>query len=317
MSSISEFVKKVRRGNPGDTIFQSVALLFSLILPITIIAIFVVLWSQSGPSREAYGLDFIWDATWSNGDQEFGALTLIYGTIVTAFLAILLAGPIGLGIAAFLVEIAPPRVNAVVGFIVEILAAIPSIVYGLWGFYFFAPFLRDLVVPPLQATLGWLPLFQGSFALSTIFTAFLVLFVMILPTVAAISRDVLNAVPREQREALLALGATRWEMFSKAVLPYARNGVLGAVLLGLGRATGETIAVTYVLGNSQVIFTSLFDQGSSMAQAIASQFGTSTSDLKRSALLEIGMLLFLLTFLINVGARLLVRGASGQPTGSR
>lgn len=317
MSKLSRFFKNVRRGNKGDTVFQSIALLFSLILPLAILAIFVVLWRQSEISRERFGISFLWDATWSNSDQVFGALTVIYGTLVTSGIAILLAGPVGVGIAAYLAEIASPRINAVMGFIVEILAAIPSIVYGIWGFFVFAPFLRDWVVPPIKATLGWTPIFSGDFVLSTVFTASLVLSVMILPTVASISRDVFNAVPNTQREGMLALGATRWEMFRTAVLPYARSGVLGAVLLGLGRAVGETIALTYVLGNAQVMFTSLFQQGSSMAQAIASLFGTSTSNVLRSSLLEIGLILFLVTFLINVGARLLVRTVGNQPSGSR
>ncbi|WP_235401342.1 phosphate ABC transporter permease subunit PstC [Rubrobacter aplysinae] len=316
ISKISELFKNLRRGNKGDTVFQGLTLLLSLILPLAILAIFVVLWRQSEVSREMFGIGFLWDPTWSNGDQVFGALTVIYGTLVTSGIAILLAGPIGVGIAAFLVEIASPRINSVVGFIVEILAAIPSIVYGIWGFFVFAPFLRDWVVPPLQATLGWTPIFAGDFVLSTVFTASLVLSVMILPTVASISRDVLSAVPDTQREGMLALGATRWEMFKTAVLPYARSGVLGAILLGLGRAVGETIALTYVLGNAQVMFTSLFQQGSSMAQAIASLFGASTSDVLRSSLLEIGLILFLITFLINVGARLLVSGISNQPSES-
>ena len=315
MSSISRTFKKLGKGNKGDKIFQGLTLLLSCILPLTIITIFVILWRQSELSREMFGISFIWDPTWSNGDQVFGALTVIYGTLVTSAIAILLAGPVGLGIAAYLAEIASPRINVVMGFIVEILAAIPSIVYGIWGFFVFAPFLRDWVVPPIQATLGWTPIFAGNFALSTVFTASLVLSVMILPTVASISRDVLNAVPNTQREGMLALGATRWETFRTAVLPYARSGVLGAVLLGLGRAVGETIALTYVLGNAQVMFTSLFQQGSSMAQAIASLFGTSTSDVLRSSLLEIGLILFLVTFLINVGARLLVAGVGRQPSG--
>ncbi len=315
MSAISEFFKKFRRGNPGDAIFQFIALVVSLVLPLTILAIFVVLWRQSEISREEFGIGFIWDPTWSNGEQVFGALTVIYGTLVTSFVAILLAGIVGVGIAAFLAEIAPPRVNAVVGFFVEILAAIPSIVYGIWGFFVFAIFLRDWIVPPIQFLFGWIPIFEGNFVLSTIFTASLVLAVMILPTVAAISRDVLNAVPNTQREAMLALGATRWEMFRGAVLPYAKSGVLGAILLGLGRAMGETIALTYVLGNAQVMFTSLFQQGSSMAQAIASLFGASTSQVLRSSLLEIGLILFVLTFLVNVAARLLVRNTSARSGG--
>ncbi len=314
MSAISEFFKKFRRGNSGDAVFQLVALVFSLVMPVTILAIFIVLWQESEISRQEFGISFLWDKTWSNSDQVFGALTVIYGTLVTSAVAILLAGPVGVGIAAFLTEIASPRVNSVVGFFVEILAAVPSIVYGIWGFFVFAVFLRDWIVPPIQFLFGWIPVFQGNFTLSTIFTASLVLSVMILPTVAAISRDVLNAVPRDQREAMLALGSTRWEMFSMAVLPYARGGVLGAILLGVGRAMGETIALTYVLGNAQVLFTSFFQQGSSMAQAIASLFGASTSNVLRSSLLEIGLLLFVLTFLINVGARFLVTSMSNQPS---
>lgn len=316
MRAISEFFKKFRRGNPGDAVFQFIALIFSLVLPLTIVAIFVVLWQQSEVAREEFGIGFLWDPTWSDSEEVYGALTVIYGTMVTSGIAILLAGPIGLGIAAYLAEIAPPRLNSVVGFVIEILAAIPSIVYGIWGFFTFAVFLRDWIVPPIKFLFGWLPIFQGNFVLATVFTASLVLSVMILPTVAAISRDVLNAVPGDQREAMLAMGATRWEMFNKAVLPYAKSGVVGAVLLGLGRAVGETIALTLVLGNAQVIFTSLFQQGSSMAQVIASQFNTTTSEVLRPALLEIGLILFLITFLINVGARLLVRGLSSQPTGS-
>ena len=312
MNSVSELFKKIRQGNRGDTIFQALALFVSLILPLTIVAIFVVLWRQSEISREQFGIGFIWDPTWSNGDQVFGALSVIYGTMVTSFIAIFLAGIVGVGIAAFLAEIAPPRVNAVVGFFVEILAAIPSIVYGIWGFFVFALFLRDWIVPPTQFLLGWIPIFQGNFVLSTVFTASFVLSVMILPTVAAISRDVLNAVPNAQREAMLALGSTRWEMFRGAVLPYAKRGILGAILLGLGRAMGETIALTYILGNSQKMFTSLFQQGSSMAQSIASLFGASTSNVLRSSLLEIGLVLFVLTFLVNVAARLLVGKTAGQ-----
>lgn len=317
MSAISNYLKRFRQGNTGDSVFQLIALIVSLVMPLTIIAIFVVLWRQSEISREMFGISFLWDPTWDNGRQVFGALTVIYGTLVTSFIAIILAGTVGLGVAAFLAEIAPPRVNRVVGFFVEILAAIPSIVYGIWGFFVFAIFLREWIVPPIKFLFGWAPIFEGTFRLSTVFTASLVLSIMILPTVAAISRDVLNAVPDSQREAMLALGATRWEMFRYAVLPYVKNGVLGAVLLGLGRAMGETIALTYVLGNAQVMFTSLFQQGSSMAQSIASLFGASTSNVLRSSLLEIGLILFLLTFLVNVGARALTGDTTPKSGGSQ
>ena len=312
MNAISDFFKKFRRGNTGDSVFQLIALTVSLVMPLTILAIFVVLWRQSEISREMFGVSFLWDPTWSNSEQVFGALTVIYGTLVTSLIAIILAGVVGLGIAAFLAEIAPPRVNRIVGFFVEILAAIPSIVYGIWGFFVFAIFLREWIVPPIRFLFGWAPIFEGTFRISTVFTASLVLSVMVLPTVAAISRDVLNAVPDSQREAMLALGATRWEMFRGAVLPYVKSGILGAILLGLGRAMGETIALTYVLGNAQVLFTSFFQQGSSMAQAIASLFGASTSNVLRSSLLEIGLILFVITFLVNVGARFLTGDTSSK-----
>jgi phosphate transport system permease protein len=230
-------------------------------------------------------------------------------------MAILLAGPVGVGIAAYLVEIAPARVNQIVGFIVELLAAIPSIVYGLWGFFVLSPFLREYVVPPLQAVLGWLPLFSGTFFGPTVFTAGIVLAIMILPTVAAVSRDVIRAVPRDQREAMLALGATRWEMFRHAVLPYAKSGVLGAMILGLGRAAGETMAVTFIIGNSPQLFSSLFEQGATLASIIAGQF-PEAGGILLSVLIELGMILFVITILINVSARLMVSLLSKRPRGA-
>jgi phosphate transport system permease protein len=296
----------LRRGNLGDAIFQLVALLFGLSVLVITGGIILELWLQSSAAREEYGLSFLWRTEYNPGGNEFGALPFIYGTLVTAFISILLAGPVGVGIAAYLVEIAPRRLNGIVGFVVELLAAIPSIVYGMWGFFVLAPWLRDYIVPPVQATLGWLPLFSGSFFGPTVFTASIVLAIMILPTVAAISRDVIQAVPDSQREAMLALGATRWEMFSRAVLPYAKNGVLGAMILGMGRAAGETMAVTFIIGNVPEIFTSLFDQGATMASIIAGQFPEASSGLFLSSLIEIGLILFIVTVVINVGARLLV-----------
>ena len=254
------FLKKLGRGHTSDTIFAGVTLFFGLSILALMVGIVYQLWLQSSISREEFGLSFLWSAEYDPANNQYGALPFIYGTLVTAFIAILLAGPVGVGIAAFLVEIAPARVNRVVGFVVELLAAIPSIVYGLWGFFALAPFLREYVVPPLQGVLGWTPLFSGTFFGPTVFTASIVLAIMILPTVAAVSRDVIRAVPGDQREAMLALGATRWEMFRMAVLPYAASGVLGAVILGLGRAAGETMDVTFIIGSRAQIFTSLFDQ---------------------------------------------------------
>ena len=279
------------------------------------IGIVFELWVQTSVSRQEYGWSFIWRSEYNPGANEFGALPFIYGTLVSALFAIILAGPVGIGIAAYLVEIAPQGLNRIVGFVVELLAAIPSIVYGLWGFFVLAPWLRDYVVPPLQAILGWTPLFAGTFFGPSVFAAGIILAIMILPTVAAISRDVIRAVPDDQREGMLALGATRWEMFRRAVLPYAKNGVLGAMILGLGRAAGETMAVTFIIGNRPEIFSSLLEPGATMASIIAGQFPEARGGLFLSSLIEIGLILFVVTIVINVGARLLVMLLSRGPGG--
>jgi phosphate transport system permease protein len=299
----------------GDAAFRLVALLFALSLLVITGGIIFELWVQSSLSRQEFGWSFLWSTAFDPQGRNFGALTFIYGTVVSSILAILVAGPIGVGIAAYLVEIAPRRLNQVVGFVVELLAAVPSIVFGLWGIFVFAPWLRDYIVPPLEALLGWTPLFSGTFYGPSVLAAGMVLAIMILPTVAAISRDVIRAVPDAQREAMLALGATRWEMFSRAVLPYARNGITGAIILGLGRAAGETMAVTLIIGNAPRIFTSLFEPGATMASIIANNFNEAGSEIFRAALIEIGLILFVVTFIINIGARLLVSLFSREPEG--
>lgn len=307
--------KKLRQGNLGDSIFGVVVFLFGVSMLAIIFGVVFQLWLQSGLAREEFGWSFIWSTAYRPGEEEFGALTFIYGTLVTAGFAILIAGPVGIGIAAFLVEISPMRINRIVGFLVEMLAAIPSIVYGLWGFFVLAPFLGDYIVPVIQALFGWIPVFRGNFVPATVFTASVVLAIMILPTVAAISRDVIRAVPDDQREAMLALGSTRWEMFRRAVLPYARNGVLGAIILGLGRAAGETMAVTFIIGNSPQIFTSFFSQGSTIASQIAAQFPEAGTGLTLGVLMYLGLILFVITIIINVGARLLVALLARGPKG--
>ena len=309
------FLKRLRRGNIGDNVFGVVVFLFAVAILAIMFGIVFQLWIQSVPSREAFGWHFIWSTAYDLQKDEYGAGAFIYGTLVTAFIALLLAGPIGIGIAAFLVEIAPQRVNRILGSLVELLAAIPSIVYGLWGLYALNPFLKDVVAGPLSATLGWLPIFCGDFVGTSVLTASVVLAIMVLPTVAAVSRDVLRAVPDSQREAMLALGSTRWEMFSRAVLPYARNGVLGAVILGLGRAAGETMAVTLIIGNNPRIFTSLYDQGATIASQIASKWSEASGELTLPVLLELGLILFAITVTINVTARLMVTLLSRGPKG--
>lgn len=307
-------LKVLRRGHTGDTIFAGVALLFGFAIIALMVGIVFELWQESVAARQEFGWSVLWSAEYRPGEEIYGALPFVYGTLVTAFIAILIAGPIGVGIAAYLVEVAPDRVNRVVGFIVELLAAVPSIVYGLWGLFALAPFMREYVVPPLQATFGWVPLFQGTYVGPTVFTASIVLSIMILPTVAAVSRDVIRAVPRDQREAMLALGSTRWEMFRMAVLPYATSGVLGAIILGLGRAAGETMAVTFIIGNSPQLFSSLFDQGATMASQIAGQF-PEAGGITLSFLVELGLILFFITIIINISARLIVGLVSKSPKG--
>ena len=303
-----------RRGNLGDTIFAVVAFVFGISILAIMAGIVFQLWLQSGPARDRFGWAFLWTAVYDVRHDNYGAGAFIYGTLVTAFIAMLLAGPIGVGIAAFLAEIAPKRVDRIVGSLVELLAAIPSIVYGLWGFYALNGFLRDFIGPPLSAAFGWLPLFSGEFVGTSVLTASVVLSIMVLPTVAAVSRDVLRAVPDAQREAMTALGATRWEMFSRAVLPYARSGVLGAGILALGRAAGETMAVTFIIGNNPQIFSSLYQQGATIASQIASKWSEATEN-TLPVLLELGLVLFAITITINVTARLMVTVLSGGPKG--
>ncbi len=310
-----DLLKQVRRGNTGDVIYKVLAYLFGLALLGIVVAIIWELWVQSAFARQEFGISFLWSTSFDPVQAQFGALQFIQGTLVTAVVAVSLAAPLGIGIAAFLVEIAPRRVNAVVGFLVEMLAAIPSVVYGLWGIFVLAPFLRDYVAPWLTATLGWTPMFSGSFSGYSVFTASLVLTIMILPTAAAITRNVLQAVPKEQREGMLALGATRWEMFSQAVLPYAKGGVIGAMALALGRAAGETMAVTIIIGNARRIFTSMFEQGATIASVIAGNFTDADSGAYVSSLFLLGLILFAMTFTINVLARLLIKATSSGPTG--
>jgi phosphate transport system permease protein len=268
--------------------------------------------SQSWLSIETYGLGFLWGRVWEPTPStpgvppSFGALPLIWGTLVTSGIALLLGVPISLGIGLALSEFSPKRFNYLVSFFVELLAAIPSVIYGLWGIFVLIPFLRQFVYPSLQTVLGFIPIFQGEIHGPSVLTAGVVLAIMIIPTVAAISRDVISAVPNAQREAIIALGATRWET-SRVVISYARSGVIGAIILGLGRAVGETMAVTMVIGNSFSLFTSLFKPGSTLSSIIANEFTeASTPPVYISALIEVGLILFVLALVINALARLII-----------
>jgi len=271
------------------------------------------LWADSALSRQAFGLSFLTSTEWDPAiDQAFGALPFIQGTLVTSALALIIAVPIGIGVAIFLSELAPPWLRAPLGMLVELLAAIPSVVYGLWGLFVFIPVIVKPLGVALDQSLGFLPLFAGPIYGPSRLAAGLLLAIMILPTIAAVGRDVITAVPRAQREGALAVGATHWETIAQVVLPYARSGLLGAVVLGLARALGETIAVTMVIGNNLDLSASLLHPGYTMASIIANEFTEATFDLYLNALIEIGLVLFVLSLIINFVARLLIWRVSRQ-----
>jgi len=269
------------------------------------------------PAFSRFGLGFITSSEWNVPAGRFGAAPAIFGTIVSSVIALVLATPLAIGVAIFLSEFAPPWLQQPVAFLVDLLAAIPSVVYGLWGIFVLIPLLRDPVIPFLRDTLhlGATPFFAGPAYGPSMLAAGVILAIMSLPYISAVSREVLRAVPRSQREAALALGATRWEMIWDAVLPNARSGIIGGVILGLGRALGETMAVTMVIGNRAEISASLLAPGYTMASLIANEFSEATSDLHLSALMAVGGVLFLITIVVNGIARWLVwtveRGAAG------
>ncbi len=258
---------------------------------------------------------FLLGRDWDPGIDSFGALPFIYGTVVTSVVAIAIALPISVGLAVFLVEMGPARLRPVVSFLIETLAAIPSVVYGLWGLFVVVPMLRDPVEPALAKALGFLPLFRGPPIGLGYLAAGVILAIMILPTIASVTIEVLRTVPPQLREGAYALGATRWEAIRLAVLPYARGGVIGAALLGLGRALGETMAVTMLIGNSPEIHASLLSPGYSLPSVIANEFAEATGGVHVAALAGLGLVLFGITVLLNAAARLLVHAVEAGPAG--
>jgi phosphate transport system permease protein len=281
-------------------------MLIAAVLVVVIVgSMIVALAAESMLSVRAFGFGFLTGRQWNPIKGNFGALPFIYGTVVSSLIALLISVPLSLGIAIFLVEQAPHYVARPVGFLVELLAAIPSVVYGLWGIFVLAPFLRTHVEPALAHWLGWLPLFQGSITGVGLLTGGIILAIMVTPIISAVVRDVLTAVPGSQREAALALGATKWEMI-RVVLVNGAPGIAGAVILGLGRALGETMAVTMVIGNRPQISASVFEPSYTIASVIANEFTEATQDLYLSALVELGLILFFVTFVVNGIARVLV-----------
>lgn len=269
----------------------------------------------SWPALTEFGWRFIFGRRWDAVHEVFGALPFIYGTIASSLLALLLAVPLGVGAAIYLAELAPPWIRVPLSFMIELLAAVPSVVYGLWGLFVMAPWLRSTVEPWLEHYFGFLPFFRGPAFGVGVLAAGIILAIMILPIISSVSREVMLAVPDSLREAMLALGATRWETTWRVVLPYGRSGLIGATILGLGRALGETMAATMVIGNSLDMSLSLFHPANTMASIIVNEFAEAVSDLHTAVLIEITLILFIITLILNVLARLLVWRVASMPVG--
>jgi phosphate transport system permease protein len=302
----------------GDRAFKLILLCAASLIPILLGFLVFELWTGSRLAMAKFGLDFVGTSVWDPVAGQFGAFPLIFGTLLSSLIALAIAVPLSLGVAIYLTEFAPKMVRQPVAFVIGLLAAIPSVVYGLWGIFVLVPVLRKTAFPFLRDVFGFLPLFQGPIYGPSMLAAGIILAVMVMPYVMSVSREVLLAVPNSQREAALALGATRWEAVITAVLPYARSGIVGAIILGLGRALGETMAVTMLIGNRHEVAASLFAPGYTMAAAIANEFSEAATDLHFSALTYVAFLLFVLTVLVNAGARLLIwRVARGSGAGSQ
>ena len=313
-SPIREFLSKRGSGKLADNAFAGVMLLCALSIFVIVIGIATILIMRSNMAIVKFGWSFFKGQNWDPVSGDFGALPFIFGTLATSFLALLMAVPLALGVAIFLTELCPQRLRAPISFLTELLAAIPSVVYGLWAVFVLVPLVQNPIGPLLVKYLGWTGLFGGPNFGVGLLTASIILAIMILPIISSLTRDMMMAVPNHQREAVLALGATRWEMIRTGVLRNARIGIVGAVILGLGRALGETMAVAMTIGNHAVISKSLFAPGNTLASAIANEFSEATDDLYLSALIEIGLALFLVTIVVNAFARLLVWMVTrGQP----
>jgi phosphate transport system permease protein len=292
----------------GDRVFYLCTLVFAVLVLALLIGIALALIYDARPSISKFGFRFLLSTEWDPVNDQFGALPFIYGTVVSSALALIIAVPLSLGVALCLSEMAPTWLSTKLGFLVELLAAIPSVIYGLWAIFILGPWLRDHVMPPLARYLGFLPFFQGPKLSVSLLTAGVVLAIMVIPYISAVCTDVFRAVPHIQREAALALGATKWEMVRTAVMPYGFSGVVGAIIFGLGRALGETIAVAMVIGNRPEISLSLFMPSTTLAAVIANEFTEATSDLYLSALVELGLVLLAVGMILNVVARALVLG---------
>jgi phosphate transport system permease protein len=289
----------------ADPIFKATTLIFALAIAGLVVLIIIEMARNSTLTFSKFGLSFIKRSAWDPVRDDYGALPFIYGTAVSSIIGLIIATPVSIGVAVFLTEHAPRSIRTPISFLVQLLAAIPSVVYGLWGIFALAPMLRNYVYPWIQSAFGFLPIFQGNPNGLGLMTAGIILSIMIVPIITSVTTDVMRATPSAQREAALALGATKWEA-TRVVLQNAKSGITGAIILGLGRAVGETMAVTMVIGNRPEISASLFEPSFTIASAIANEFTEATSEVYRHALVELGLILFVITFIINAAARLMV-----------
>jgi phosphate transport system permease protein len=316
--TVSRFDRNIQGAPIADRIYSAAIWCFAVCVPLLLALIAISIAIAGWPALSKFGLKFLTSSDWDPVNGRFGAAPAIYGTLVSSAVALLIATPLAIGVSVFLSEFAPAWLRQPVAFFVDLLAAIPSVVYGLWGIFVLLPLLRTAIMPFLRDTLhlGVLPLFKGPAYGPSMLGAGLILAIMVLPYIASVSREVLLAVPRSQREAALALGATKWEMIWSAVLPFAKSGIIGGIILGLGRALGETMAVTMVIGNRPEISASLFAPGYTMASLIANEFSEASGDLHLSALMAVGFVLFVITVIVNAIARYLVwqvsRGTEGR-----
>ena len=290
----------------GDEIARLITLLFATTVVLITAALVWELWVNSALPRQRFGFHFFATSVWDPIVDQFGALPFIYGTMVTSAVALIIAVPLGIGAAIFLAELAPPRISDILQFFIDLLAAVPSVIYGLLGVFIVVPIMRTVIYPALNKPFGYLPIFKGPSYGVGFMTAGIVLAIMVIPYIISVSREVLLSVPRDQREAALALGSTRWESTWKVVVPFAKTGIMGSIFLALARALGETMAVTMVIGNTPKIAASLFAPGYSIAAVIANEFTEATGDLYLQSLIALGLVLFLLTFILNGLARLLI-----------
>jgi len=301
----------------GDVVYRGALTLFACLLPLLLVLIVGELVVGAWPAIKQFGFHFLTRSVWDPVVGRFGAFPLIFGTLYSSLVAMVIAVPLALGAAIFLTEFAPRWMRTPVGTLIELLAGVPSVIYGLWGMFVLIPLLRDVVWPLIRPAVSWLPFFSGAFYGPSVLAGGTILAIMVLPYVAAVSREVLLAVPASQREAALALGATRWEAVWTVILPYGRAGIFGAIILGLGRALGETMAVTMLIGNRHEVSLSLVQPGYTIAAAIANEFAEAVSGMHLSALVLCGLVLFGITVVVNASARWLIwRVARGSAVGS-